>query len=111
MRSHRWFQRRRVGLGFRPADWHGWAITLFAVAAVIAVLVLLRTSTARIPVTILIVVAYAVVALATGGARPGEEARAADQPTEGEPETGVNLVKQRQALRALTSGRGSTSSS
>jgi ABC-2 type transport system ATP-binding protein len=110
MRSHRWFQRRRVGLGWRPADWHGWAITLLAVAAVIAVLVLLRTSSARIPVTILIVAAYAGIALATGGARPAEEARAADQPTEGEPETGVNVVEQRQAFRTLTSGRASTSS-
>ena len=110
MRSQRWFQRRRVGFGWRPADWHGWVVTLFAVAAVIAVLVLLRTSSARIPVTILVVAAYAVVALATGGARPGEEAPAADQPTEGEPETGVNVVEQRQALRALTLGRAPTSS-
>ena len=83
---------------------------MFAVAAVVAVLVFLRTSSARIPVTILIVAAYAVVALATGGARPAEEAPAADQPTEGEPESGVNVVEQRQALRALTSGRASTSS-
>jgi ABC-2 type transport system ATP-binding protein len=110
MRSHRWFQRRRVGFGWRPADWHGWAITLVAVAAVVAVLVFLRTSSVRIPVTILIVGAYAVVGLATGGARPGEEAPVADQLTEGNPESGVNVVEQRQALRALTSGRASPSS-
>jgi ABC-2 type transport system ATP-binding protein len=110
MTSHRWFQRRRVGFGWRPVDWHGWAITLFAVAAVVAVLVLFRASTARIPVTILIVTAYGVVALATGGARPGEEAPAADQPIEREPEAAVNVVEQRQALRALTSGRASRSS-
>ncbi len=110
MRSHRWFQRRRIGFGFRPADWHGWAITLLALAGVIAVLVSLRTSTARIPVTILIVAAYAAVGLATGGARPAEEAPAADQPSEGEPETRVNAVAQREALGALTSGRVSPSS-
>ena len=38
MRSQRWFQRRRVGLGWRPADWHGWLITLLAAAGVLAVL-------------------------------------------------------------------------
>ena len=42
MRSQQWFQRRRVGLGWRPADWHGWLITLFAAAAVLAVLLLLQ---------------------------------------------------------------------
>src|SRR5258708_21210904 len=110
MRSRRWFQRRRVGLGWRPADRHGWAITLFAIVAVIAVLVLLRTSAARIPVTILIVAAYAVVALATGGARRGQGTPAADQPTEGEPETRVSVVEQQQALAALSSGRASRSS-
>jgi ABC-2 type transport system ATP-binding protein len=108
MRSRQWFQRRRVGLGWRPADWHGWLITLLAVAAVLAVLVLLHTSSARIPVTILIVAAYAVVALATGGARATEAAVTADQPTESEPETQVGVVEQRQAR--LGSGRVSTSS-
>jgi ABC-2 type transport system ATP-binding protein len=110
MRSQRWFQRRRVGFGWRPADWHGWAITALAVTALIAVLVLLRGSSARIPVTILIVAAYAVVALATGGARPGEKILAEDQPTPGDPEPGVNVVAQREALDALTSKRRSTSS-
>src|SRR5258708_6587633 len=110
MRSQRWFQRRRVGFGWRPADWHGWAITLFAIVAVIAVLVLLRTSAARIPVTILIVAAYAVVSLATGGARRGEGTPAVDQPSEGEPETRVSVAEQQQALGALAAGRGSRSS-
>jgi hypothetical protein len=109
MRSQRWFQRRRVGLGWRPADWHGWVVTLVTVAAVIAVLIVIRTSSARIPITILIVVAYAVVALATGGASPPEAVPPTDQPIENEAET-VNVVEQRQALRSLTSGRLSTSS-
>jgi ABC-2 type transport system ATP-binding protein len=111
MRSQRWFQRRRIGFGWRPADWHGWAITMLAVTALIGVLVLLRASSARIPLAILIVVAYAVVALATGGARHGEEIPADDQPIRDDPELGVNVGVQRDALRALTSGRGSMSSS
>src|ERR1700730_8012814 len=105
MRSQQWFRRRRVGFGWRPADWRGWAITLLAVAVWIAVVVLLRGSSARIPVMILIVVAYIVVALATGGTRPIEEAPAADEPTGSEAEIGVGGVEQRLALRALTSGR------
>src|SRR5438445_618013 len=84
MRPQQWFQRRRVGLGCRPADWHGWVVTLLAVAATISVLVFLRGSSARIPVMILIVAAYVVVALATGGARPAQEAPAADEPTDTE---------------------------
>src|SRR6266540_5952232 len=110
MRSQQWFQRRRVGFGWRPSDWHGWVVTLLAVAATIAVLVLLRGSSARIPVMILIVAAYVVVALATGGTRPAEEARAADEPTDSEADSGVGVVQQRLALRALTYGRVSTSS-
>src|ERR1700674_4464825 len=110
MRSQQWFQRRRVGFGWRPADWRGWVVTLLAVAATIAVLILLRGSSARIPVMILIVAAYVVVALATGGTRPAEEAPAADEPTGGEAITSVGVVEQRLALRTLTSGRASTSS-
>ncbi len=111
MRSQRWFQRRRVGLGWRPADWHGWLITLLAVAGVIAVLLLLRGSAARIPVTILIVAVYAVVALATGGARAAEAPVTADQHSESEPEPQVGAAEQRRALQALGSRRLSTGSS
>jgi ABC-2 type transport system ATP-binding protein len=110
MRSQQWFQRRKVGLGWRPSDWHGWLITLLAATGVIAVLVLLHASSARIPVTILIVAGYAVVALATGGARAADAPVEADQPSESEPESGVDAVEQRRALRALSSRRVSTSS-
>jgi hypothetical protein len=55
MRAQGWFQRRRVGLGWRPAAWQGWLTTLVSAAAVI-----------------LIFAAYAIVAPATGGAtQPG----------------------------------------
>jgi ABC-2 type transport system ATP-binding protein len=112
MRSQRWFRRRRVGLGWQPADWHGWVITLLAVAAVIAVLLLLQGSSARIPVTILIVAVYAVVALATGGARAAETPVTAAQPTASdEPETQVAGVEQRRALQELGSRRLPTGSS
>ena len=107
MGSQRWFQRRRVGLGWRPVDWHGWVATLIAVLVAIAVLVLLHGSSARVPVTILVVAAYAVVALATGGARPAEAAPAAEQPAEDAAAAAIGrgVAEQRQALRALTSGR------
>ena len=110
MRSQRWFQRRRVGLGWRPVDWHGWVVTLLAAAAAITVLVLLRRSPARIPVTLVIVAAYAVVALSTGGARPAEKAPAIDEPFDGELPGPVGGVEQRLALHALTSARVSPSS-
>jgi ABC-2 type transport system ATP-binding protein len=110
MRSQRWFQRRRVGLGWRPVDWHGWVVTLLAAAAAITVLVLLRRSPARIPVTLVIVAAYSVVALSTGGARPAEKAPAIDEPFDGELPGPVGGVEQRLALHALTSARVSPSS-
>jgi ABC-2 type transport system ATP-binding protein len=63
-----WFRRRRVGVGWRPVTWEGWLITLVAVALVVGVLTLLHTS-ARVPVVIVTVAAYVVVALRTGGAQ------------------------------------------
>jgi ABC-2 type transport system ATP-binding protein len=63
-----WFRRRRVGLGWRPVSWQGWIATFALVAAVVVALVFLRGSAARIPIVLLIVGAYALVALSTGGA-------------------------------------------
>ena len=63
-----WFRRRRVGVGWRPVTWEGWLITLVAVALVVGVLALLHTS-ARVPVVIVTVAAYVMVALRTGGAQ------------------------------------------
>jgi ABC-2 type transport system ATP-binding protein len=102
MSSPRWFERRRIGLGLRPAGWQGWLITLVAVAAVVVVLTLMRGSSARIPVTILVVAGYALVALATGGSRspdvapPLHDAGAASD---------ASKDQQRQALRRLTARR------
>jgi len=101
MRSQRWFQRRRVGLGWRPASWQGWLITLLTVGALISVLALLRGSSARVPIAIVVFAAYAMVALASGGARPAEVTPAATEPSEGD--EGLGGADQRKALRTLGS--------
>jgi ABC-2 type transport system ATP-binding protein len=75
-------------------------ITVVAVGGLIADVASLRTSPARIPVTILIVAASAVVALASGGRRALEEPQPVDE--DGEP---VGGERQRHALRTLTTGR------
>src|SRR5690348_15076387 len=102
MRSSQWFRRRRVGLGWRPVSWQGWAVTGVAVASAAAVAVVLRGSAARLPFVILIVALYAVVALLTGGA-------SADRPSSSDSESlpeapswaGLNDGQQ-EALRVLT---------
>ena len=110
MRSQQWFQRRRVGFGWRPITWQGWLVTVLAVALAAGALTILHGSSARVPIVILIVAVYAVVALATGGARTAEEAAAAAEPPESEANDGIGVVEQRLALRALTSGHGSRNS-
>src|SRR6476620_6512667 len=105
MSSQRWFQRRRTGLGWQPAGWQGWAITLVVVGAVLAVVVVLRASSARIPVVIAIFAAYAVIALATGGSRPGEGPSPGERPRTGGSDAGVGGDEQREALGTLTAGR------
>jgi ABC-2 type transport system ATP-binding protein len=109
MNSPRWFERRRVGLGWRPAGWQGWLITLVAVAAIVAVLTLLRGSSARIPVTISVIAGYAVVALATGGSTSPDVAPPAEPPREPDA-TDVDKNQQRQALRTLAARRHATGS-
>ena len=59
----RWFTRRQVGFGFRPVTWQGWLITAVAVALVVVLLVLLRTSRG-----IAVVAAVAVLAVYLGTA-------------------------------------------
>jgi ABC-2 type transport system ATP-binding protein len=69
-----WFRRRRVGVGWRAVTWEGWLITLVAVALVVGVLTQLHTP-ARVPVVIVTVAAYVVVALLTGGAQRDDAPR------------------------------------
>ena len=104
MSTLNWFQRRRIGLGWRPAAWQGWVVTVLAVGAVIAVLTLLRGSSARIPIAIAIFAAYAIVALATGGSRAPDVA-ATDEP---EAVPAPRTDEQRRALRTLTARRPSS---
>ena len=76
-----WFRRRRVGLGWRPVTWQGWLVTAVAAGLVIAVLAAMRASSARIPIAVLILALYAIVALLTGGVRGQDHAQpAADRP-------------------------------
>jgi ABC-2 type transport system ATP-binding protein len=56
-----------MGIGWRPVAWQGWTITIVAIGLVGATLVAMRHSPARVPVVILIVAVYAMVALRTGG--------------------------------------------
>jgi ABC-2 type transport system ATP-binding protein len=79
--GRRWFRRRRVGVGWRPVSWEGWLTTAVAAALVIGVFALMHGSSARVPIVILVVAAYAVVALATGGARGEAVAPAAALPS------------------------------
>ena len=85
-------------------------ITLAVVGAVVAVVVLLRGSSARIPVVIAIIAAYVVVALATGGSRPGEVRSPGERPIESESDAGVGGDEQREALGTLTAGRSAAGS-
>jgi ABC-2 type transport system ATP-binding protein len=103
MRSPQWFQRRRVGIGWRPTGWQGWLISAVAVAALIAAVALLKGSSARIPVVIAILAVYAIVALATGGSRPAPAAPAKEAPAGVGRETAIGAAE-RQALGTLTSG-------
>jgi ABC-2 type transport system ATP-binding protein len=68
-RGFTWFRRRRIGFGFRPVTWQGWAITAVAIGLAVGVVALLHGSSARIPLLILVVASYAVVGFATGGSR------------------------------------------
>jgi ABC-2 type transport system ATP-binding protein len=100
--SQQWFRRRRIGLGWRPASWQGWLVTAIAATGLIAAFALLRGSSARLPVVILVLVGYSAVALATGGARTAEQVSPAEEPDEDG--AGIGGEEQQEALRALTAG-------
>ena len=97
-----WFRRRRVGLGWRPVSWQGWAVTAVAVIAILGVLVLLRSSPSRIPIVILILAGFAIVALRTGGA---ERVEAAEATQDAGPDTALGSEEQRRAFHSLTARR------
>jgi ABC-2 type transport system ATP-binding protein len=100
--SRNWFRRRSTGLGWRPVSWEAWTITLLAVAAVIGVLLILRASAARIPIVILILAGYAIVALLTGGSERRNETPATEENTgERPPERDGLDQRQRHVLLAV----------
>src|SRR5579871_3657015 len=98
MSSPRWFRRRRVGLGWRPASWQGWAVTLLAVGALVVVVASLRGSSARAPLAILVVAVYSIVALATGGSKAAPVAPRDEPPGDAEPEAAAGTEGRLRAL-------------
>jgi hypothetical protein len=68
MSSRPWFVRRKIGIGWRPATWEGWLITVVFAGAAFAGLASARL--AKTPIGIIAVVAlaglYAAVAALTG---------------------------------------------
>ena len=104
MSSLHWFQRRRIGLGWRPVSWQGWVITLVAAATVIAVVALLRGSSARGPIVIAVIAVYSIVALATGGSKKATTAPL-EESIDTRPEAPIESGELRRALRALGPGR------
>jgi ABC-2 type transport system ATP-binding protein len=97
-----WFRRRKVGIGWRPAGWQGWLITVATLAVVIGVLTLMRGSGARLPIVILILALYAIVALLTGGARQeptSDAAPAVEAPAEPTPPRVHDRAPLREAAR------------
>jgi len=82
-----WFRRRRVGWGWRPVAWQGWLVTLATVALTVGALVLVHKSSARVPIVVLILAAYAALALLSGGAQAE-----VDAPTAAEPESTVEAT-------------------
>jgi ABC-2 type transport system ATP-binding protein len=75
-----WFRRRSAGFGWRPVSWQGWLVTVGAGVGVVGVLALLHKSSARVPIVILVLAAYAVVALWAGGAQRDEAPAPAGAP-------------------------------
>ncbi|MGD0981959.1 MAG: ABC transporter ATP-binding protein [Solirubrobacteraceae bacterium] len=72
-RSRPWFVRRRYGVGYRPLAWQGWAIAGAFVAAIVVLVAVVHTSTARIVSVIALVGLYTAVGWRLSGERhPGD---------------------------------------
>ena len=103
-RGRRWFRRRQVGLGWRPVTWQGRLVTLVAAGLLIGVLVGLRGSPDLIPLAVLVVAAYAMVALATGGRAEAGETDA-EPPGRREEAVGHETAEARVAVPAAATAR------
>ena len=98
-----WFRRRRVGLGWTPVSWQGWLVTVVAAGGVVGVLALLRGSSARVPVVIVIIAVYTMVALRTGGTQAAPAPQTVSEPAPDEP-TGPAPAPARRRERPVPSG-------
>ena len=77
----RWFTRRQVGFGFRPVTWQGWLITAVAVALVVVLLILLRSSrVVGIAAAVVVLAVYLGTAALLGGVPRAGPAPAPDPP-------------------------------
>jgi ABC-2 type transport system ATP-binding protein len=94
-----WFRRRRVGFGWRPVTWEGWAVTAVAVGLVIGALAAMHRSPARVPIAILILAVYAIVALRTGGAERDDASPPEDAAEETATETAAHRPPRETAAR------------
>lgn len=67
MNTRSWFVRRSIGVGWRPATWQGWLITVAAVGAVIASVVATRLTKSPLGLVAIVVVAalYSLVEMLT----------------------------------------------
>ncbi len=83
---HRWFVRRKIGLGWRPASWQAWAVTALAVAGVATSIATLHKTPAGIAAAAVVLAAYFGVAFLTGGPREQADAHWDDADGAGEHE-------------------------
>ena len=68
MHDHRWFGKRRLGLGPRPTSWQGWLVTLTAVAVAGGGLKLFHGAPVGVATALIVIAAYAAIAYLTGWA-------------------------------------------
>lgn len=68
--KHPWFGPKRIGWGWRPVSWEGWAITALSVAVVVAASIVFGHTSMTIYVAIGAVAALVLVCLLTGSS-PG----------------------------------------
>ena len=84
----------------------GWLLTVSFAALAVTLLVVLRDSSARVPLVVVLFAVYAMVALATGGrSRDDTVMPGLTVPEEALPRAGGIGDEQREALRSLTGGR------
>jgi hypothetical protein len=69
MRS-RWFVRRRIGFGWRPASWQGWLLSAVLLGVALTSLAVLRPKSLGVLVVVAAVAVYTLVAALTSRGQP-----------------------------------------